>query len=114
MVTTPFMCNLGAEFVLGLGKEIGMTTDVASFLKLTIRKDARLSPEVIRSLGELGWKRVHGSYDYVYRWDVDWKKNGKSFPQYSEEVKGMVDLVLESHDIRYVFKTFRSASGPEA
>ncbi len=108
------MCDSGAEFVLGLGKEIDMTIDVASFLKLAIRKDARLSPEVIKSLVELGWKQVEGSYDYVYRWDEDWKKDGKSFPQYSEELKGMVDLVLEGHDINYVFKTFRSASGPEA
>lgn len=90
-----------------------MASNVASFLKLTIREDTDLSPKVLKSLGEMGWEPVHGSYDFVYRWGADWEKNGKNVPQYSEEIKASVDAALRGHDVRYVFKTFQSTEKKE-
>ncbi|MCK4444196.1 MAG: hypothetical protein KAW09_06615 [Thermoplasmata archaeon] len=85
-----------------------MTSSVASFLKLSLREDTNLSSEVIKSLGEMGWEPVRGSYDFVYRWEADWEKDGKEVPQISDELKASVDVAFEGQEIRYVFKTFQS------
>ncbi len=89
-----------------------MKSNVASFLKLSIGKDGDLSPKVLKSLGELGWEPVHGSYDFVYRWETDWDKDGKKMPELSNELKASLDAALKGSDITYIFKTF-SASEKE-
>ncbi len=86
-----------------------MTTSVASFLKLNLRDDTSISPQVVKSLGDLGWEQVHGSYDFVYRWKSDWEKNGKKIPEQSDDIKASVDAALKDSSITYVFKTFQSA-----
>ncbi|MEE9223764.1 MAG: hypothetical protein V3U51_03335 [Thermoplasmata archaeon] len=87
-----------------------MKAPIASFLKLSMREGTHISSEVLRSLGELGWQPVHGSYDFVYRWEDDWEKNGNGRPEVSDEIKASVESALKVHDIRYVFKTFESAN----
>lgn len=86
-----------------------MTSDVASFLKLNMCDDTNVSPEVLKSLGDFGWKQVHGSYDFVYRWKSGWEKNGKKMPEHSDDIKASVDAALKGSSITYVFKTFQSA-----
>ncbi len=98
-----------AEFQLGLEKENIMTLSVASFLKLSLGEDTNLSSQVTSYLGEMGWKPVHGSYDFVYRWEHGWEKDGKEVPQISDELKASVDVILKDQGIRYDFKTFQSA-----
>lgn len=86
-----------------------MTLSVASFLKLSLREDTDLSSEVLKTLGELGWEQVHGSYDFVYRWKDDWERNGKNMPEHSDEIKASVDVALKGSDVTYILKTFQSA-----
>ncbi len=87
-----------------------MKAPIASFLKLSMGEGTHISPEVSKSLGELGWQPVQGSYDFVYRWEDDWEKNGKGRPGVLDEIKASVESALKAHDIRYVFKTFESAN----
>lgn len=83
-----------------------MKSNVASFLKLSLGKGTDLSPQVLESLGELGWEPVQGSYDFVYRWETGWDKGGKKMPELSNEIKASVDKALRGSDITYIFKTF--------
>ncbi len=87
-----------------------MRAPIASFLKLSMGEGTYISSEVAKSLGELGWQPVQGSYDFVYRWENDWEKNGKGRPEVSDEIKASVESALKTHDIRYVLKTFESAN----
>jgi hypothetical protein len=91
-----------------------MKSLIASFLKLSVREGTNISPEVVRSLGELGWQPVHGSYDFVFKWEADWEKNGKDRPKFSDEIKASVETALKAHDVRYVMKTFESATDGES
>jgi hypothetical protein len=88
-----------------------MNAPIASFLKLSLRDGTQISPEVAESLGQLGWQPVQGSYDFVYRWEADWEKNGKGRPEVSDEIRSSVESALKSHDIRIVFKTFDGSDG---
>ncbi len=58
-----------------------MKAPIASFLKLSMGEGTHISTEVSKSLGGLGWLPVQGSYDFVYRWEDDWEKNGKGRPE---------------------------------
>jgi hypothetical protein len=91
-----------------------MKKSVVSCLRLSPGDDGALSREVAESLGDLGWQQVHGSWDYIYRWDAEWESEGKKLPQYSEEVKQDVHRALRDHDVSYVFRTFWSTAEEDA
>jgi hypothetical protein len=110
VATIPFIWNLKAQVEVALGREKHMRAPITSFLKLNMGEGTQISPEVVKSLGDLGWQPVQGSYDFVYRWEADWEKNGKGRPEFSDEIKALVETALKAHDIRYVLKTFDSVS----
>jgi hypothetical protein len=87
-----------------------MSSPIASFLKLSLTEGTQVSPEVVDSLGRMGWRPVQGSYDFVYRWEADWKKDGKGLPEVSDEIKALVESALRAHGIRIVFKTFENSN----